>query len=49
MKVREEVTWEGKDTLENEVGKQGHIARKPWITQEILKKMEEKRRIKNKN
>lgn len=37
------------DTLNNNVGKMEKIIRKPWITQNILKKIEERRKHKNTN
>ena len=38
-----------KDTLINEVGRQRKRAKKPWITQEMINKMEERRKWKNVN
>ncbi|XP_026467799.1 craniofacial development protein 2-like [Ctenocephalides felis] len=35
------------ETLENNVGKLEKVAKKPWITQEIIKKMDERRKYKN--
>ncbi|XP_026467813.1 uncharacterized protein LOC113371400 [Ctenocephalides felis] len=35
------------ETLEDNVGKLEKVARKPWITQEMIKKMDERRKYKN--
>jgi type I site-specific restriction endonuclease len=37
------------DTISDVVGKVEKIARKPWITQEMISKMDERRRWKNIN
>ena len=54
LKDNTEVTWEAVkevliDTLENDVGKIDVQPKKPWITQEMLEKMRERRKYKNRD